>query len=44
MIIMKFLLICYTYVVILTLFNKCMNKMNSASDNMFSNYKTEQFI
>ena len=41
---MKFLSICYTYAVILTLFNKYMNKMNSTSDKMFSNYKTEQFI
>ena len=29
---------------ILTLCIKCMNKINSASDYMFSNYKTEQFI
>ena len=44
MIIMKFLSICYTYAVILILFIKCMNKMNAASDNIFSNYKTEGFI
>ena len=29
---------------ILTLYIKCMNKINSASDYMFSNYKTEQFV
>ena len=40
-VIRKLLSICYTYAVIPTLFIKCVNKMNSALDNMFSNYKTE---
>ena len=34
----------YVNVWILSLFKKCMSKMNSTSDNMFSNYKTEKFI
>ena len=41
---MKLLSICYTYDVTLILFIKCINKMNPAWDNMFSNYKTERFI
>ena len=40
-IIMKLLSIGYTYAVISTLFIKYVNKMNFASDNTFSNYKTE---
>ena len=43
-IIMKLLSICYTYAVILTLSIKCVDKMNSASDTIFSNYKIENFI
>ena len=34
---MESLTICYAYAVILTLFIKCMTKMNSVSDNIFSN-------
>ena len=41
---MKLLSTCYTYAVILIIFIKYMNKMNPASDNMFSTYKTKGFI
>ena len=41
---MKFLSISYSYAVIFTLFSKYMNQMNSALNNIFLNYKNEQFI